>query len=463
MFRLIVVVIFAMVLAACQPAEEPVTDPAEAPEAVEPDERLVEPEAVPQPEEAIPEDTMDDMERTEADPVALNKGNREFALAAFQRLVNADDADDNLLISPHSILSALAMVYAGAEGETRSEMREALKFALDEPALHQAFQALDEALAERARVEREDDASGFELNVVNRLWGAQDEAFLPSYLELVERHYGAGVERVDFESDPDAARQQINAWVEEQTRERIKDLLPSGSLNEDTRLVLVNAIYFLASWQDAFEEEQTRTEPFQRGDGSKVDARLMHRTGRYPAFMDDHTVAVSIPYLGREVSLLALKPANADADFEAWQAGLDRERFDTAVAGLEAQRVALALPRFTSDSGFRLARLLRQMGMNEAFSRTEANFERMNGVGPGVMGRSLYVDEVFHKTFIDLDEAGTEAAAATAVVMMRLTAMPAEDDPITIRFDRPFIYAIYDHPTETILFLGRVLEPGQGS
>ncbi|TVR94056.1 MAG: serpin family protein [Wenzhouxiangellaceae bacterium] len=463
MFRLLPFLLFALLLVGCQPTDEPVTDPDEVREVVEPDEVLIEPNGDPQPEEAIPEEVMDEMDAQEADPVVLNQGSREFAFATFQRVIAEDDADDNLLISPHSILSALAMVYAGAEGETRTQMREALKFALDEPALHQAFQALDEALAERARVERDDDASGFELSVVNRLWGAQDEAFLPSYLELVERHYGAGIERVDFESDPEAARRQINAWVEEQTRERIQDLLPSASLNEDTRLVLVNAIYFLASWQNAFEEDQTRTEAFQRLDGSTVDARLMHRTGSYPAFMDDHTVAVSIPYLGREVSLLALKPANADADFEVWQAELGRERFDAAVAGLEGKRVALAFPRFTGDSSFRLASLLRQMGMNDAFSRAQANFERMNGVGPGVMGRSLYVDEVFHKTFIDLDEAGTEAAAATAVVMMRLTAMPVEEDPVTIRFDRPFIYAIYDHPTETILFLGRVLEPGQGS
>lgn len=463
MIRLLPFLLLGLLLVACQPADEPVTDPDEVQEAVEPDEVLIEPNGEPQPEEAIPEEVLDEMDAQEADPVALNQGSREFAFAAFQRAIAEDDADDNLLISPHSILSALAMVYAGAEGETRTQMREALKFALDEPALHEAFQALDEALAERARVERQDDASGFELSVVNRLWGAQDEAFLPSYLELVERHYGAGIERVDFESDPDAARRLINAWVEEQTRERIQDLLPSGALNEDTRLVLVNAIYFLASWQNAFEEDQTRTEPFQRLDGSTVDARLMHRTGSYPAFRDDDTVAVSIPYLGREVSLLALKPANPDADFEAWQAGLDRARFDAAVAGLEGERVALAFPRFTSDSSFRLARMLRRMGMSDAFSRTQANFERMNGVGPGVIGRSLYVDEVFHKTFIDLDEAGTEAAAATAVVMMRLTAMPVEEDPVTIRFDRPFIYAIYDHPTETILFLGRVLEPGKGS
>ncbi len=463
MIRLLLLVVFGLLLVGCQPAEEPMTDTGEVSEAVEPEEVLVEPNGDPQPEEAIPEEVMDEMDPQEADPVALSQGNREFALAAFQRLVNEDDVDDNLLISPHSILSALAMVYAGAEGETRSQMRAVLRFALDEPALHRAFQALDEALAERAQIERDDDARGFELSVVNRLWGAHDEGFLPSYLELVERHYGAGIERVDFESDPDAARLQINAWVEDQTRDRIQNLLPSGSLNEDTRMVLVNAIYFLASWQDAFEEGQTRSESFQRLDGSSIDARLMHRTGRYPAFIDDQTIAVSIPYLGREVSLLALKPTNAEADFETWLAGLDRERFDTAAAGLAAQRVALAFPRFTGDSSFRLARLLRQMGMTEAFSRTEANFERMNGVGPGVMGRSLYVDEVFHKTFIDLDEAGTEAAAATAVVMMRLTAMPVEDDPITIRFDRPFIYAIYDHPTNTILFLGRVLDPGQGS
>jgi len=446
MHRMPILLMFALLLA-CQPAEESVTDP-------------VEPNGEPQPEELI-----DEMQIHEADPATLSVGNREFALAAFQRLITADDADDNLLISPHSILSALAMVYAGAEGETRRQMREVLRFALEEPALHQAFQTLDEVLAERAQVERDDnddDARGFELSVVNRLWGHHDYEFLSDYLDRVERYYGAGIERVDFESDPNAARLQINAWVEEQTRERIQDLLPSGALNEDTRMVLVNAIYFLASWQDAFEEEQTRTEPFQRLDGSSVDARLMHRTGRYPVHVGADTLAVSIPYLGGKVSLLALMPASADADFDTWQATLNREQFDAAVAGLETKRVALAFPRFTSDSGFRLARLLRQMGMLDAFSRTTANFERMTGIGPGVVGRSLYIDEVFHKTFIDLDEAGTEAAAATAVVMMRLTALPVEEDPLTVRFDRPFIYAIYDHPTDTILFLGRLLDPVQG-
>jgi len=446
MYRMLILVMFALLLA-CQPAEETATDPAE-------------PNGEPQPEELI-----DEMQIHEADPATLSVGNREFALAAFQRLITADDADDNLLISPHSILSALAMVYAGAEGETRRQMREVLRFALEEPALHQAFQTLDEVLAERAQVERDDDdddARGFELSVVNRLWGHHDYEFLSDYLDRVERYYGAGIERVDFESDPNAARLQINAWVEEQTRERIQDLLPSGALNEDTRMVLVNAIYFLASWQDAFEEEQTRTEPFQRLDGSSVDARLMHRTGRYPVHVGADTLAVSIPYLGGKVSLLALMPASADADFDTWQATLNREQFDAAVAGLETKRVALAFPRFTSDSGFRLARLLRQMGMLDAFSRTTANFERMTGIGPGVVGRSLYIDEVFHKTFIDLDEAGTEAAAATAVVMMRLTALPVEEDPLTVRFDRPFIYAIYDHPTDTILFLGRLLDPVQG-
>lgn len=446
MHRMPILLMFALLLA-CQPAEESVTDP-------------VEPNGEPQPEELI-----DEMQIHEADPATLSVGNREFALAAFQRLITAEDADDNLLISPHSILSALAMVYAGAEGETRRQMREVLRFALEEPALHQAFQTLDQVLAERAQVERDDDdddARGFELSVVNRLWGHHDYEFLSDYLDRVERYYGAGIERVDFESDPNAARLQINAWVEEQTRERIQDLLPSGALNEDTRMVLVNAIYFLASWQDAFEEEQTRTEPFQRLDGSSVDARLMHRTGRYPVHVGADTLAVSIPYLGGKVSLLALMPASADADFDTWQATLNREQFDAAVAGLETKRVALAFPRFTSDSGFRLARLLRQMGMLDAFSRTTANFERMTGIGPGVVGRSLYIDEVFHKTFIDLDEAGTEAAAATAVVMMRLTALPVEEDPLTVRFDRPFIYAIYDHPTDTILFLGRLLDPVQG-
>lgn len=395
----------------------------------------------------------------DADLGALSAGNRDFALAAFARLVAADDADDNLLISPHSILSALAMVYAGAEGDTRRQMREALRFALDEPALHQAFAALDAALAERSKIERDDEARGFELSVVNRLWGHHDYEFVPAYLELVEQYYGAGIERVDFEADPNAAREAINAWVEDQTRERIQDLLPEGALDEDTRMVLVNAIYFLASWQEAFAEDETRSESFRRLDGSSVEASMMQRSARFEAHVDEHSVAVSIPYLGGEVSLIALMPAQFEMDFENWQGELDRARFDAIVAGLSAQQVELSFPRFTSDSGFRLAALLREMGMPEAFSPTEANFERMSGVGPGVMGRSLYIDEVFHKTFIELDEAGTEAAAATAVVMMRLTAMPVEEEALVLRFDRPFIYAIYDHPTDSILFLGRLLDP----
>ncbi len=440
------VILSAGLLLGCQPQ-----DPAD--EALPEPQHVSEPATEPEPESPA----VTDMEQPDLETLSL--GNRDFALVAFQRLAAAEQADDNLLISPHSILSALAMVYAGADGETRTQMREALRFALDEPALHEAFQALDEALDERSKIERDDDAKGFELSIVNRLWGHHDYEFLSDYLDLVERHYGAGIERVDFESDPDAVRLDINAWVEEQTRDRIQDLLPDGALNQDTRMVLVNAIYFLASWQEAFEEDQTRSDPFNRLDGSSVDVELMHKTSDFQASVDEHTIAISIPYLGEDVSLLALMPAGAEDDFDSWQGSLDRQRFDEIVAGLGRKKVALDFPRFTTEGGFRLAELLKDMGMPQAFSPTEANFKRMTGIGPGVLGQSLYIDEVFHQTFIDLDEAGTEAAAATAVVMMRLTAMPVEDEPLPIRFDRPFIYAIYDHPTDSILFLGRMLDP----
>jgi len=373
------------------------------------------------------------------------------------------DAPDHLLISPHSILSALAMVYAGADGSTREQMRETLRFALEEPALHLAFGALDDALAERAAVVRDDAARGFELSVVNRLWGQEDYGFLPEYLALIERYYGAGLEPVDFESHPDSVREAVNAWVEEETRERIRDLLPPGSVNRDTRLILVNAIYFLASWQDAFEAALTREQAFTTGTGVTTGVPMMHRTASMAARVDQDSIMVSLPYLGRDVSLLALMPATANADFPAWLSTLDRERFDALVGGLSHTRVALDFPKFTGGSGFRLAEVLQDLGMPLAFSPTQADFRRMSGVGPGVLGRSLYIDEVFHKTHIELDEAGTEAAAATAVVMMRLTAMPIEEEPLAIRFDRPFVYAIYDHPTGTILFLGRVLDPGDSS
>lgn len=449
MFRLAIIALFLLAaLTACQPASEP-----EAPEPVE----LAEPELTIEAETPMPEEEKAVLDAS--DQARFAAGNRDFALAAFQQLLNAPDAADHVLLSPHSILSALAMVYAGADGSTRAQMRETLRFALDEPALHRAFAALDEALQERAQIETRDQARGFELSVVNRLWGQQDFGFVPEYLDLIERYYSAGVELVDFESDPDGVRAGVNAWVEAQTRERIRDLLPEGSVNVDTRLILVNAIYFLASWQDAFEPELTREQPFTTGSGAVVDVPMMHRTATLAAHVDEDTIAVSLPYLGRAVSLLALMPATPEADFQAWLSELDRSHFDAVVQGLAGTRVALAFPKFTGGSGFRLADLLKNMGMPLAFSRTEADFRRMSGVGPGVLGRSLYIDEVFHQTFIDLDEAGTEAAAATAVVMMRLTAMPVEEEPLEIRFDRPFVYAIYDHPTETILFLGRVLDP----
>ncbi|MGY6630577.1 MAG: serpin family protein [Wenzhouxiangella sp.] len=434
----LIVILSAFLLAGCQPQGEAPSEP----------ELTLEPS----PSEAEPMDTPPD---TATDLERLTAGNRAFALAAFQRLLNEEGSDDNLLISPHSILSALAMVYAGAEGNTREQMRETLRFHLDEPALHQAFEALDQALAERADIPRDDDARGFELNIVNRLWAHDSYEFVQAYLDQVQAYYGAGVERVDFENDYRGARLAINDWVAEQTRDRIEDLLPDGVLNEDTRLVLVNAIYFLASWQEAFEAELTRDQPFHPLNGEPVEVPMMQRTARFPTYLGENSVAVAIPYLGEQVSLLAMMPADEDADFTRWQASLDAPAFDAIVAGLTGRQVALDFPRFSADGGFQLSELLQAMGMTDAFSRTAADFERMTGVGPGVMGRSLYIDEVFHKTFIELDEAGTEAAAATAVVMMRMTAMPVEEDPVSIRFDRPFVYAIYDHPTGSILFLGR--------
>ncbi len=455
-FRIAVLACIAALLSACERPPEPPPAPEQpAQPAVE------EPAAAePLPEPTTADDRSDAMTLTEQALQQFTAGNRDFALSLYAALAEQPgQSGENLLVSPHSILSALAMVYAGAEGETREQMRATLRLNLDEPALHQAFAELDRQLAERAAAPREGEARGFELNVVNRLWGQQDYAFVPDYLALVERYYGAGVERVDFERDPDGVRQQINAWVEDQTRDRIRDLLPENSLNEDTSLVLVNAIYFLASWQEAFEEASTRPAAFHLLDGSSQDVPMMQRTGRLPAHVGDDSIAVAIPYLGSQVSLLALMPTDETADFATWERSLDRQALDETIAALAPQQVALDFPKFRVEGGFRLGELLQAMGMPQAFDPPNANFERMTGVPPGVIGRSLYIDEVFHKTFIDLDEAGTEAAAATAVVMMRLTALVEEPEPIEIRFDRPFVYAIYDQPTGSLLFLGRLLKP----
>ncbi|MDZ4158273.1 MAG: serpin family protein [Anaerolineaceae bacterium] len=378
----------------------------------------------------------------------LVAGNSVFAVNLYQTL---RPNPGNLFFSPYSISLALAMTYAGARGQTEAQMAEALQFKLAQAQLHPAFNALDQELARRAELSGVEDKpqTGFRLNIANTLWGQEGYVFLPEFLDLLSENYGAGLRLLDFVENPDASRLTINDWVAQQTEQKIKDLLQPGSLNRDTRLVLTNAIYFNAPWRSSFEKAATRPDSFFVLDGSTVTVPMMNQTKSFGYAAAKDYQAVELPYLGDEVSMLILLP---DAGhFQSFEQSLSADRLEIITRSLRTAELSLTMPRFTFESGFSLPETLKTMGMTDAFSPHSADFSAMDGSG------SLYISDVIHKAFIDVHEEGTEAAAATAVIMELRSALPSK--PLVVRIDRPFIVLIRDRGTGAILFLGRVTNP----
>ena len=382
--------------------------------------------------------------------------NRSFAFSILETLQDDEGDDANLFLSPHSISLALAMTYAGAQEDTKAEMAEALHFLLDDDELHPAFNKLDQELATRADFEPEEDEDvAFDLDIVNQTWGHETFPFYDDYLDLLSLHYGAGMYAVDFVSNFEQIRQEINAWVEAQTEDRIEDLLPEDSLDSDTRFVLVNAIYFFGSWKHPFEEDLTEDRAFTRLDDSTVDVPMMRLPDTITTdyFEDEDTVAVSLPYIGDDVSMLAIMPADENDDFLQWEAEFGRQEFDAVTAQMSPMEGYVEFPSFEDEGDFDLQPAFKALGMEDAFDPSDADFTAMYDRSQSA---NLYITDIFHKSFVSVDEEGTEAAAATAVVM-GIESAPMEMFDVT--FDRPFYYAIYDHPTDTILFLGRMVDP----
>jgi serpin B len=379
------------------------------------------------------------------DRAELANGNTAFAFDLYRYL--KDEQDGNLFYSPYSISLALAMTYAGARGETEQQMADALHYTLPQDRLHPAFNWLDLELARRGEGARGKDDQGFRLNIVNTTWGQKGYKFLPEYLDTLALNYGSGMQLVDFVGDPEGARVAINDWVSDQTEGRIEDLIPPGVIDSLTRLVLTNAIYFNAAWAEPFEESQTVDGPFYLLDGSEVTVPMMHHTASYGYAEGQGYRAVELPYDGHELWMVILLPAAGE--FEAFEGTLDAERADAILSDLAYEEVALSTPKFEVESDFSLVKALSALGMPIAFSM-DADFSGMDGT------RDLFIGEVLHKSFITVDEAGTEAAAATAVEM-QLKAAPMETIEVTV--DHPFILFIRDVETGTILFVGRIVNP----
>ena len=383
-------------------------------------------------------------EVNESDFTMLVEENSAFAFDLYQ-LLRQDT--NNVFFSPYSISQALAMTYSSARGETEKQMSDTLHFVLSQDRLHPAFNGLDIELSKRGEGAQGKDEEGFRLNIVNAIWGQEDYRFLSEFLDVLAEHYGAGLRVLDFVNAPEESRITINDWVSEQTKGRIEDLIPEGAIDALTRLVLTNAIYFNAAWQFSFNEDATTDGPFYLLDGGEVIVPMMTQTESFGYTKGDDYQAVELPYDGQELSMIILLPS--DGQFENFESSMVYQRVTEIISSLAGQQVNLTIPKFEFESEFSLKKALTTMGMPVAFS-ADADFSGMTG------NRDLAIDDILHKAFVSVDEAGTEAAAATAVIMT-LTAVPAP--PVVVTVDRPFIFLIRDIETGTILFIGRVVNP----
>ena len=419
-------------------AEEPAVPPAEAPVVSVPAPApMIEPALAAGPEPAA---TAAAEMPAPGEAKAVVPGNTRFACELYARLAaDEKNKDKNLFLSPYSISSALAMTCAGARGETEKQMRKALHFEPEGEALHAAFGALTRQLNEGGA-----DGS-YELAVANALWGQKGYRFLDSFLALNRRHYGAGLNLVDFARATEEARKIINRWVEEKTKEKIKDLLQKGDLTADTVLVLTNAIYFKGFWSSPFDPEKTRDGRFRVSPKETVTVPMMRQTGDFALFRGDGLAAIEMPYEGEALSMILLLPDEPNG-LAKLEKALTPERLSKWLAGLRpANGVWVTLPRFKVTWRRSLLSTLQAMGMPAG-----GDFSGIDGRG------GLVISDVIHKAFVAVDEKGTEAAAATAVIMER-------GMPPVFRADRPFLFLIRDNTTGSVLFLGRVLNPAQAA
>ena len=372
----------------------------------------------------------------------LVQGNNAFAIDLYRELSNGQG---NLFYSPFSISQVLAMAFAGARGETELQMMNILHYELPQSALHPSFNALDREFASRGQGLQFEENQFFELTIASAMWGQQGYEFLPDFLDVLAENYGAGLRLQDFAGAPEESRVRINDWVSSETQDKIRDLLPPGVVNSLTRLVLTNAIYFNASWLWPFDKQLTHERPFHLVGGGMVEVPMMAETSRkfYGFAQGEGYQAVHVPYSLGEISMTILLPD--EGTFGEFEDSLNAQVLDRIFDEIEIGNITLTMPLFELESEFGLDQTLAGMGMPNAFG-AGADFSGMTGT------KALWISEVVHKAFVSVDEEGTEAAAATAVVFL-------ESEPLLVTVDRPFIFLIRDRATGTILFVGRVMNP----
>jgi serpin B len=387
-------------------------------------------------------------ERT--DQQIIVEGNNKFALALYAKL---QARQGNLFFSPYSISTALAMAYAGARGQTEQQMAKALHFPTTvkvngsevvpfRQRFHPAFAAIIKDLNARGQKDV------YELTVANALWGQKGYGFLKEFLDTIKAHYDGQLNEVDFVTATETARKTINAWVEKETKNKIKNLIPRGALNSLTRLVLTNAIYFKGNWARQFKKDRTNDAPFTLMNGDKVNVPMMNQTAEFKYMEAEDFQALELPYVDNELSMIVLLPKEYGG-LSKFEKKLTPENVSNWLARLRKRKVIVSIPKFKMTSQFGLVGVLKSMGMRDAFSQ-RADFSGMNGK------KDLFISAVIHKAYVDVNEEGTEAAAATGIVVGITSVQP---QPPVFRADHPFLFLIRDNNSGSILFIGRIMNP----
>jgi len=369
------------------------------------------------------------------------EANNAFAAHLYSKL---RERDGNVFFAPQSVFVALAMTYAGARGETADRMGEVLRLRelRTAPVGESVRLSLDGLKADKKK-------QGYELRVANALWGQKGFGFLPEFLKLLRGDYGAGLRQLDFRASAETARKTINAWVEKETQRKITDLMALGTVDEMTRLVLTNAVYFKGLWAEQFDKKLTRDGPFTLAGGRRIQVPMMRIKKNFAFAETNDLQLLQMAYEGRRLAMVVILPKKTDG-IAALDKSLTAEKLGEWLKGLRGGQVRVTLPPFKVTSKFSLADTLKAMGMQVAFT-LRADFSGMTG------RKDLCISAVEHKAFVDVNEEGTEAAAATGVAM-QLTAM-APTKPVVFNADHPFIFLIRDVRTGMILFMGRVMNP----
>jgi len=376
----------------------------------------------------------------ENDLGTVSRGINKFSFDLYKKLKD-ENKEKNLFYSPASISIALAMTYAGARGNTEKQMADVLNFTLPQDRLHLAYSKLIENLK---------SAKDYELSIANALWLQKDYKLLQEFLNIMGKYYKGGFNEVDYIGDPQGARIKINDWVSRETKEKIKDILQPGDITKLTRLVITNAIYFKGKWLTEFDKEFTRDEDFYLINGQKTKVKMMYQENRFNYYENDDLQLLEMPYKGDKVSMVIILPKTGK--FVTVENMMDEKKLQEWLKNAMKTKVKVYIPRFKFTQMFGLSEDLSKMGMEDAFDENKADFSGING-----RKNDLYISKVIHKAFVEVNEEGTEAAAATAVILDTKALI----EELVFKADHPFIFFIRDKETGSILFMGRVMDPNK--